>query len=144
MCVFNLNAMFFVNFWHCYLLCFCGRISCNKKIVNFRLLAVLLYIFSARVDEIPAHTFLIHVHNSSFIMHSFSLTVNDRKCIPIVLIFGDSGHSTPTPSALWWPTVACWLCLGTLSSQVKVTHLPLLGYAKTVGRSSYHERQQCH
>jgi hypothetical protein len=38
---------------------------------------------------------LICVHNSYFIMCSFSLTVQNHKRIPFALVFGDSGHSTP-------------------------------------------------
>jgi hypothetical protein len=37
-----------------------------------------------------------------------------------------------------------WFHLGMLRSYAEVTHLSLLGYAKTVGTSSYNRRQQCH
>jgi hypothetical protein len=105
-CIFNLNAMFYTNFWHYYMFCFHGHMPCSKKIVDFNLLAILLYIFSTRVVKICAHMFLIHVHSSSSIIcnfsHSsssiicnFSLTVKS-KCIPFVLIFGYCGHNTPT------------------------------------------------
>jgi hypothetical protein len=39
---------------------FWGRASCNKTIVDFNLLAVLLYILSTRVGEIRAHVVLVH------------------------------------------------------------------------------------
>jgi hypothetical protein len=48
-------------------------------IADFNFLAVLLYILSISVCEICAHAFLIHVHSSYFITHSFSLSVNDCK-----------------------------------------------------------------
>jgi hypothetical protein len=65
---FNFNAIFFANFWHYYTFSH-GHASCHKKIVDFNLLALLLYILSTSVREMSAHTFLIHVHTSSFIMH---------------------------------------------------------------------------
>jgi hypothetical protein len=119
----NLNAMFFVNFHHYYMLCLCDHVSCNKKIINFKLLAVLLKIFYTRVGKICAHTFLIHVHSSSFITHSFLLTMNNCKHISFLLIFGDNGHNTPSHYAFWWTTAVYWLSL--------TSH----GYAKFVGRS---------
>jgi hypothetical protein len=102
------------------MLCFHGHASCNKKIVDFELLHVLLYTFSTRVDEIYAHVFLIHVQSTSFIMHSLSLTMYDRKRIPVMHMFGDNGYNT---SSCWYDLchtlcllVAYWLCLGMLSS----------------------------
>jgi hypothetical protein len=85
----------YINFHLFYMLCFRGLASCSKKVVDCKLLAVLLYIFSIRVGEIHAHTFLIHVHSTFFIMRSFSLTLNDCKRIPRLLIFGYNGHSAP-------------------------------------------------
>jgi hypothetical protein len=61
--------MFSVNFWCYYMLCFHGCVSCNKKVVDFKLLAVLLYSFSTTVGKIHAQTFLIHVQSSSFITY---------------------------------------------------------------------------
>jgi len=45
--------------------------SSEKNIVDFNLLAVLLYILSTRVGKICAHAFLIHVHSHTFNMRSF-------------------------------------------------------------------------
>jgi len=42
-CIFNLLAMFSLKFWHYYNLCFHNCASCNKKIVDFDLLATLVY-----------------------------------------------------------------------------------------------------
>jgi hypothetical protein len=112
-CIFNFNAMFFVNFQHYYTLCFHSCASCNKKIVSFNPLAILLYLFSTRLGEIRDYVFLIHVHNNSFIKHSFSLTINDHKHIPFVLIFRDIRHNTShtIPSGgLLCPTGFVWLC----------------------------------
>jgi hypothetical protein len=54
--------------------------------------------------------------------------------------------SIAVPKAVAYPSEASesWLRLGMLSSQAQVTHLLSLGYAKTIGRSSYCKRQQCH
>jgi hypothetical protein len=79
--------MLLVNFKHYYTFCFCGHAFCHNKTVDFNLLALLLHILCTRVGEICAHNFLIHVHTSYFIMLSFSLTLNDHKCILFVLIF---------------------------------------------------------
>jgi len=43
--------------------------------------------FCERVGKIHAHAFLIHMHTTSFIMRSFSLTLNNHKCITFVLMF---------------------------------------------------------
>jgi hypothetical protein len=77
------------------------------------------------------HTFLIHVHSSSFIMHSFSLTVNNHKCIPFVHI-----HTMPSGGLLQPVAIRRPASLGCAKSIGEVTHLPSLGYAKTVGRAS--------
>jgi hypothetical protein len=77
------------------MLCFHSHVSCNKKIVNFNLLAVLHYILPTIVSKIHAHVFLIYVHSSSFITCNFSLTVYNFKRIPFVLVFGDDRHNTP-------------------------------------------------
>jgi hypothetical protein len=122
---FNLNAMLLISAtitgFGSSVMCPATRkwLTWTSHIYN-QLLALLLYILLTRVDEIHAHTFLIHMHTSSFIMHSFSLTLNSYECIPLVLVF-----------------------LDTLSLFVEVTHLPSLGYAKTVGRLTYCKRQQC-
>jgi hypothetical protein len=63
--------------------------------VDFNLLAVLLYILSTRVGKLHAYVLLIHVHSSFVITHSFSLTVNDHRHIPLYSFFGDSRHNTP-------------------------------------------------
>jgi hypothetical protein len=67
MCVENICKnnvhLLFVNFRLYYVICFCGRASCNKKIFDFNLLTVVLSILSARVGEVHAHTFLIHIHS---------------------------------------------------------------------------------
>jgi hypothetical protein len=43
-CIFVFNVMFFVNFRYYYVLCLRGHASCNKKIVDFNLVCILLYI----------------------------------------------------------------------------------------------------
>jgi fatty-acid desaturase len=106
------------------MLCFHGYLLCNKIIVNFNFMALLLYILSTRVSEIHSHTFLIHAYSSHFIMRSFSLTVNNNKCILFVLIFGDDRHNTPhiVPSCSLLALFGCakfigrsyTLCLGML------------------------------
>jgi hypothetical protein len=73
---------------------------CILQQYDLNLLAVLLYIFSIRVGKTHAHEFLISVHSSSFIMHSFLLTVMDCKHIPFVLMFWYNRHNTPTQYAL--------------------------------------------
>jgi hypothetical protein len=109
------------------MLCFCSRVSCNKKIVDFNVLAVLLYILSTRVGDIHAHMFLIPVHSSFFIIHNFSLTMKDHKRVLFVVMFGDNGykaqHTMPSGDLL------------------QLTALASLGYGKPVGRSSYRETQ---
>jgi hypothetical protein len=65
--------MFSVNFWYYYMLCFHGCVSCNKKVVNFKLLAVLLYSLSTTVGKIHAQTFLIHTYITS---HSLWMVAN--------------------------------------------------------------------
>jgi hypothetical protein len=75
--------------------CFHCRVSCKDKIVDFNLLAILLYILPTRVGKICAYAFLIHVHSSSFIRCSFSQTMYDHKHIPFVLMFGDKGYNIP-------------------------------------------------
>jgi hypothetical protein len=79
--------------------CFFSQ-PCILQQYDLNLLAVLLYIFSIRVGETHAREFLINVHSSSFIMHSFSLTVMDCKHIPFALIFWYNRHNTPTHYAL--------------------------------------------
>jgi hypothetical protein len=145
MCIFNLNAMFFINFQHYYMLYFCSPASCNKIIVGFSLLHVLLYILSTRLSEIHAHVLLMHVHSSSFITCSFLLTVNDCERIPFLLMFRDNGHNTPytVPSGgLLWLTGFTWLLQG--HRQKLCTSVCSLGYGEMVGRLSYNERQQHH
>jgi hypothetical protein len=39
------------------------------------------------MGEVCAHAFLVYVHTSSFIVCSFSLTLNDCKHIHFVLMF---------------------------------------------------------
>jgi hypothetical protein len=53
------------------------------------------------------------------------------------------GVQCTTHYAFWWPTAALVALLDMLSSQAEVAYLPLLGYAKTVGISSYSKKQLC-
>jgi hypothetical protein len=120
--------MFLVNFQHYYTLCFRACASWSNKTVDFDLLAVLLHLFSTRVDEICARTSLIYVHSSSFVARSFSLTVNDRKLIPFLFSSRDNGlrHQTPRLLATYCSLMA------------------LFGYPETAGRSSCSGTKQCH
>jgi hypothetical protein len=130
--------MFLINFQHYFMLRFCGGASCNKIIVDFNLLAVLLYILSTRVRKICAHVFLVHVYSGSCITRSFSLTVNDHKRIHFVLIFGDNGHNTPH-------TMPSGSLLSSLGYVKFIGGRYTLAFAwVTAGRSSYSKRQQCH
>jgi hypothetical protein len=43
--------------------------------------------FCEGLGKIHAHAFLIHMHTTSFIVCSFSLTLNNHKCILFVLMF---------------------------------------------------------
>jgi hypothetical protein len=117
--IFNLNVMFCVNFRHFYVLLFLlPRVLQQQKIVDFNILAVLLYVLFTRVSKICAHVFLIHVLSRSFIMRSFSLTLNNCRHIPFVVMFGDNRQKTPTHCHLM-------AYYGLLAS---------LGYADTVSR----------
>jgi hypothetical protein len=111
------------------MLCLCGCESATRKYVTFNFLAVFFFfLLFTTVGKICVHEFLIHVHSSSFITRSFSLTVNNRRCIPSILMSGDeynTSYTVPT-SGLVQPTgFACvhyvgrkklhiCLCLGTV------------------------------
>jgi hypothetical protein len=113
-------AAFFVNFLHYYILYFCGYASCNKKIVDFIVLAVLLHGLSTRAGKIQAHAFIICVHSSSFNTHSFSLTLNDPKRISLYSSLEATGTTHHT---LYLMMAYCSI-------------IASLVYAKTVDRSS--------
>jgi hypothetical protein len=53
--ILNFNVMFFINFQHYCMLCFQGCASCNKKIVDYNLLSVLLYLLSTSRRNTCAH-----------------------------------------------------------------------------------------
>jgi hypothetical protein len=125
---FHFNSMFFVNFQHYYTLCFRACASWSNKIIDFDLLAVLLYLFPTRVGEICARTSIINVNSCSFIARSFSLTVNSHKRIQFLFTSRDNGHRHQTPRLL---LAYCSL-------------MALFGYPETAGSSSYSGTQQCH
>jgi hypothetical protein len=83
--------------------------SCDKKIVNFHLLAVLLYILSTIVGKIHVQAFLIHVHSSSFITRSFT-DHEQSQTYSLCTQFGDE-YNTRTQNALWQLTGLSWVHL---------------------------------
>jgi hypothetical protein len=101
------------------MLCFHGRAFCNKIIVDFHLLGVLLYMFSTREGKLHTHALLTHVHSSFSITSSFSLTMTNRKRIPSVFVFWRQQAQHIHTVCPWWSTAVYWLHLGMLSSSME-------------------------